>query len=87
MKKRLSLTNLLLAFVLQACVITNTNAKTAAEAKPKWINDPAAACAPSELCAVGTGATVKRAQADARNQIAKVFESKIKSSFETTFID
>lgn len=86
MKKTLFLTSFLLAFVLQACA--TTNAKTLnAEKKPKWINDPAAACASNEMCAVGTGATVKRAQADARNQIAKVFESKIKSSFETTFID
>lgn len=87
MKKRVFLTSLFLALVLQACVTTGTNAKTTAGSKPKWINDPSAACSSNELCAVGTGATVKRAQADARNQIAKVFESKIKSSFETTFID
>ncbi|MBO4520462.1 MAG: LPP20 family lipoprotein [Alphaproteobacteria bacterium] len=87
MKKRLFLTSLFLALVLQACATTSSNAKTAAGSKPKWISDPAAACSPNELCAVGTGASLKRAQADARNQIAKVFESKIKSSFETTFID
>ena len=86
MKKTLFLTSFFLAFVLQACA--TTNAKTVETGKkPKWINDPAAACMSNEMCAVGTGATVKRAQADARNQIAKVFESKIKSSFETTFID
>ena len=86
MKKRLFLTSFLLAFALQACATTSSGAKSAA-GKPKWVNDPSAACAASELCAVGTGATVKRAQADARNQIAKIFESKIRSSFETTFIE
>ena len=87
MKKRPFLTSLFLAFALQACATISTNAKTTTESKPKWVNDPSSACASNELCAVGTGATVKRAQADARNQIAKIFESKIKSSFETTFID
>ena len=86
MKKRVFLTTVFLAIVLQACAATAATKKDAA-AKPKWVNDPSAACTKSELCAVGTGASVKRAQADARNQIAKIFESKIKSSFETTFID
>ena len=49
MKKTLFLTSFLLAFVLQACA--TTNAKTVnAEKKPKWINDPAAACASNEMC-------------------------------------
>ena len=87
MKKGIFLTTLFLAFVLQACA--TPNAKTAADggSKPKWINDPYALCAPDEMCAVGTGATLNRAKSDARNGLAKVFESKIKSSFETTFID
>ena len=86
MKKGVFLVTLFLSFALQACA--TTNAKTAAAgSKPKWVNDPSAACAAGELCAVGTGATVKRAQADARNQMAKIFESKITSSFETTYIE
>ena len=87
MKRRLFLTGLFLAAFLQACATTGSSAKAAAGSKPKWVNDPSAGCIATELCAVGSGATVKRAQADARNQIAKIFESRIKSSFETTFID
>lgn len=87
MRKHLFLISLFFAFVLQACTTTGLNAKSAGGAKPKWIDNPSVVCSASELCAVGTGATVKRAQADARNQIAKIFESKIKSSFETMFVD
>ncbi len=86
MKKRGFLMTVFLAIVLQACAATAAT-KTDAATQPKWVNNPSAACTKSEMCAVGTGASVKRAQADARNQIAKIFESKIKSSFETTFID
>ena len=82
MKKLLFLICFLLTVILQ----TGAADAKASEAgqKPKWINNSSAACSKTELCAVGTGATVKRAQTDARNQIAKIFESKIKSSFEVT---
>lgn len=85
MKKILLPSCFLLAFLLQACV---TNAKPVEDGKkPKWVSNPSAACSKSEMCAVGTGASVKRAQADARNQIAKIFETKIKSSFESTLTE
>ena len=86
MKRKGLLFLTLLVFLVQACATANAKSANTGK-KPKWVDNPSAACAANELCAVGTGASVKRAQADARNQMAKVFESKIKSSFETTFID
>lgn len=52
--------------------------------KPEWINNPYAVCAKKELCAVGVGSGLNSAKADARSGLAKVFEARIKSSFEST---
>lgn len=52
--------------------------------KPEWINNPYAVCAKEELCAVGVGSGLNSAKADARSGLAKVFEARIKSSFEST---
>lgn len=76
MKKQVFLTTAVLAFGLQACASTNTG-------KPKWINDPYAVCAQEEMCAVGSGASAGRAKTDARSGLAKVFESRIQSSYES----
>lgn len=54
------------------------------EKKPTWLNNPYAACAQEEMCAVGVGEGMNRAKADARSGIAKIFEARIKSSFEQT---
>lgn len=51
--------------------------------KPVWINNPYAVCAKEELCAVGVGSGLNGAKADARSGLAKVFEARIKSSFES----
>lgn len=51
--------------------------------KPAWINNPYAVCAKEELCAVGVGSGLNGAKADARSGLAKVFEARIKSSFES----
>lgn len=52
--------------------------------KPAWLNNPYAVCTQDEICAVGIGSGLNTAKADARSGIAKVFEAKIQSSFEST---
>ncbi|MBR1778168.1 MAG: LPP20 family lipoprotein [Alphaproteobacteria bacterium] len=82
MKKRVLFAAFALMLALQGCASAET--KSAAGSKPKWINDPYAVCTAEEMCAVGKGITLNRAKADARGGLAKVFEARIKSSFETT---
>lgn len=77
MIKRIFLTVLFLMTAAQA------QAKSKQE-KPEWINNPYAICAKEELCAVGVGSGLNSAKADARSGLAKVFEARIKSSFEST---
>lgn len=76
MIKRLFSTAVVLG--LTACASART-----ADQKPEWINDPYAVCAKDELCAVGTGARPASAEASARAGLAKVFEARIKSTFES----
>jgi len=58
----------------------------AAESRPKWVDNPYEVCSKDEMCAVGIGSGLKMARADARNNIAKIFETRVKSTFssETT---
>ena len=77
MIKRIFLTVLFLMTAAQA------QAKSKQE-KPEWINNPYAVCAKEELGAVGVGSGLNSAKADARSGLAKVFEARIKSSFEST---
>lgn len=48
---------------------------------PNWVNEPDKLCKDGEFCAVGNGNGANLAKADARNQIAKIFETKITSNF------
>ncbi len=52
------------------------------EVKPEWLNDPYSVCAKEELCAVGMGSGLNSAKADARRGLSKVFETRVKSSYE-----
>jgi hypothetical protein len=47
--------------------------------RPSWIGSPADACSPAELCAVGEGTGQLQAEANARKNLALIFEVKIKS--------
>ncbi len=75
MIKQILLTGLLLSVIVPA------QAKSGKE-KPAWIDNPYTVCAKTELCAVGIGSGINSAKADARSGLAKIFETKIKSSFE-----
>lgn len=48
-------------------------------AKPKWISTPSAACSSFEICVLGSGTGMNMAQMNARNEIAKIFETNIHS--------
>ena len=52
--------------------------------RPDWIDNPYKVCAKDEMCAVGVGSQLKMARADARSGIAKIFESRVQSSFSST---
>lgn len=47
--------------------------------RPNWINSPAEFCGAGKLCAVGEGSGQMSAAANARNEIARVFETKVSS--------
>ncbi len=52
--------------------------------RPAWITSPLEFCPPTELCAVGEGTGDMGAEATARNNLAKIFETKISSSSKFT---
>jgi len=53
-----------------------------AEEAPKWVSGPAEYCGPGKLCAVGEGTGQMSAAANARNEISRIFETRVES--ETT---
>ncbi len=69
--------------VLTCCAFGLSGCATAKIQRPDWITSPQKACAEDEFCAVGNGFNLKFANADARSAIAKIFEAKISSSFQT----
>lgn len=73
---------LLTTICLASCATTETGDAKKKAGAPDWIDNPAAACASNELCAVGEGRTSKSAKADARAALGKIFETKVASSFE-----
>ncbi len=49
-------------------------------ALPAWVNSPMTFCPPTELCAVGEAAGALGAEVAARESLAKIFSTKVKSS-------
>jgi hypothetical protein len=49
---------------------------------PKWLNNPEDYCSTFELCAVGESSGKMMSEVSARDEIAKIFETKIKSENE-----
>ena len=47
--------------------------------EPKWMSSPAEFCSAAELCAVGEGSGTMMAESAARNEISKIFETRIKA--------
>lgn len=52
--------------------------------RPKWVNSPDEFCPPTLLCAVGSGTGQMNAQINARAEIGKIFETKVKSKMTIT---
>lgn len=50
-----------------------------AEERPEWINNPEKKCSPFEICVVAEAPGLLNAEAGARNQMARVFSSKVSS--------
>lgn len=57
--------------------------KTVQADKPAWLNNVSAACKKSELCAVGMGESRVLAEANAKSNIAKMFQVKVTSTFSS----
>ncbi len=53
------------------------------EERPTWVNAPAEFCGAAKLCAVGEGSGQMSAAANARNEIARIFETSISSESTT----
>ena len=79
MIRQILLTGLFLGAVLPARAEADKKA-------PEWTKSPDAACTKNEICAVGIGSGLNSAKANARNELAKIFETQIKSSFETILL-
>ena len=81
MNKKLIILALLL-LGLSACASSKQASLASLDksAKPSWIASPWESCGIKEVCAVGSGDTQSRANADARSGIMKWFKSNIKSS-------
>jgi hypothetical protein len=73
--------NKIITFLLVLLFFTNNIG--ASSKLPKWVQDVAGDCKDGNICAVGSGKSLNTAKADARNNIQKVFETKISSSFST----
>lgn len=50
---------------------------------PNWILKPQKHCKNNEICAVGSGNNLNIAESDAKSSIQKIFETEIKSSFNS----
>lgn len=59
-------------------------AVNAQAARPEWVSSPQKFCTMNEICVLGSGATLNHAKADAQNEVLKVFETNVKSSFKNT---
>lgn len=55
-----------------------------AQEVPSWVNSPEKACSTRFLCAVGEGTGFQTASASARNELAKIFGTKVISKFQVT---
>ncbi|MDR0571446.1 MAG: LPP20 family lipoprotein [Rickettsiales bacterium] len=52
-----------------------------AEKLPEWVRNVDKECKKGDICAVGSGKSLNLAQIDARNNIQKIFETKVNSTF------
>lgn len=70
---------------LALCAISFTLLCLSATAKerPSWVNAPAEFCGAGKLCAVGEGSGQMSAAANARNEIARIFETSVSSESTT----
>jgi hypothetical protein len=57
---------------------------THAVERPKWLTDTRAVCEKSQICVVGMGESRILAEASARSSLAKVFEVKVSSVFNSS---
>ncbi|MBI2520597.1 MAG: LPP20 family lipoprotein [Bdellovibrio sp.] len=63
---------------------SQSKAKEGGRERPAWIDSPDEGCSEQELCAVGEGPGKMVAEANARNSIAQVFETRVKGSSTVT---
>lgn len=76
--------NLLFLLLLSSCSFFQPNSELSETSKefPRWIYAPYEACTEeSELCATGEGKNGGEADAQARNNLASIFEIKVQSDF------
>ena len=71
----------ILLIILSIC-INLTHAKL-----PAWVNKPNKNCNNNEICAVGYGEKLNIAITDAKNNIEKIFETKVQSNFDSKLIN
>jgi hypothetical protein len=76
--------NILFLLILSSCALFRSGPELSPEAKhvPGWVYAPYEACQEEqELCATGEAKTYAEADAQARNNLASIFEVQVKSDF------
>lgn len=68
--------------IIKVCFVFILCGKTfALDNLPEWVNDTNTVCSKNEICVIGSGDTLELAQANARKNISKYFETKIDAKF------
>ncbi len=68
--------------IIKVCVVVILCSKAfALDNLPEWVSDVNTTCPKNKICVVGSGDTLELAQANARKNISKYFETKIDAKF------
>ena len=68
--------------IIKVCFVFILCGKTfALDNLPEWVNDTNTVCSKNEICVIGSGDTLELAQANARKNISKYFETKVDAKF------
>ena len=69
---------LLFALLLQSCMTSHNNVSKWTN-RPQWISETLKYCGAEKICAVGYGKNSSEAESSGRNNLAKIFQTRIKS--------
>lgn len=71
-------------FIISFFYLASSSVSIFAKNRPEWLNNLDNFCDKDSLCSTGSGSSLNVAKADARNNIQKIFETKVNSTFKNT---